>query len=320
MHKKVLITGATGFAGSYLAKLLCEKKLYEVHGTYLNDESIQNVNSLKDSLLLSQIDLTKKEDVYALIHTIKPDVVYHLAAFTSPADSFKNPSEAIMNNVTVQINLLEALRETKLLQTHILIVSSADVYGAVSPIELPISETTALYPTNPYAVSKITQDYLGLQYFLSYKLPIIRVRPFNHIGPRQSPQFVVASFAKKIAEIEKRRREPVLTVGNLDAKRDFTDVRDMVSAYILAIEKGKPGEVYNLGSGKSHKISDIVEKLLSFSKTKITISTDASLLRPSDTPDSVCDYGKFHKQTGWEPKIPLGQTLKETLDYWRGIV
>lgn len=320
MQKKVLITGITGFAGSYLAELLSQKKTHTVFGSYISDHSLLNVETSKNSLHLSKVDLTVREKVFEMISHVKPDYVYHLAALAAPGDSFKKPTETITNNVAVQVNILEALKEANLFNTKILIISSADVYGAVLPQDLPIDENTSFHPTNPYAVSKITQDYLGLQYFISYKMPIVRVRPFNHIGPRQSPSFVVASFAKKIAEIEKIGKDAVLHVGNIETKRDFTDVRDMVRAYELALEHGDLGDVYNIGSGTSYQISEILKKLLSFSKIKITINVDKSLFRPSETLDLICDSTKFRKQTGWKPEIPIEQTLKETLDYWRSIV
>lgn len=175
-------------------------------------------------------------------------------------------------------------------------------------------------PVNPYAVSKVAQDLLGLQYFLSNKIKTIRVRPFNHIGPRQSPAFVASGFAKKIAEIEKNKKEPILTVGNLDAKRDFTDVRDMVKAYLGVLENGQIGDVYNIGSGKSYQISEILNILLSFSQVKIEVKQDPLLLRPSDVPDIVSDNSKIKKIMDWSPSISIDKTLKDTLDYWRNIV
>ena len=201
-----------------------------------------------------------------------------------------------------------------------MVISSADVYGLVSKDDLPIKEQTNFMPANPYAVSKITQDFLGLQYFLSYKLKIIRARPFNHIGPRQSPHLVVSSFAKAIAEIEKGKREPVFDVGNLSAKRDFVDVRDMVVAYSKILEKGQDGEVYNIGRGASYQIKDILDKMLSFSSAKIEVKKDSDLFRPSDTPDLICDNSKLKKTIDWEPIIPIEKTLKDTLDYWRNII
>jgi GDP-4-dehydro-6-deoxy-D-mannose reductase len=200
------------------------------------------------------------------------------------------------------------------------VVASAEVYGSVTKEDLPMGEDTPLNPTNPYAVSKLAQDFLGLQYFLSYGIKTIRVRPFNHVGPRQAPNFVISSFAQKIAEIEKGKREPILPVGNLEAKRDFTDVRDMVKAYSLIMEKGEFGEVYNIGSGRSYKISEILEMLLSFSSVKITVEIDKSLFRPIDDPELVCDSTKINKTTGWKAEIPLEETLKDTLDYWRNII
>lgn len=317
---KVLITGITGFAGSYLAEYLIAQKKYEVAGTYLFDNSLINVDVIKDKIDLRKVELSKEENVFKLVEDTAPSLIFHLAALTSPADSFKNPTETLMNNISLEINLLEAVRKFKLFKTKILIVSSADIYGLVAKENLPIDEQTPLMPTSPYSVSKIAQDFLGLSYFLSYKLKIVRVRPFNHIGPRQSPNFVVSSFAKQIAEIEKNKREPLIHVGNLDTKRDFTNVKDVVRAYALAIEKGTDGEVYNIGTGISYKISEILDKLISMSSKKIKIEKDEFLFRPGDNPELLCDAGKFRTLTGWEPEIPIDTTLKDILDYWRNII
>jgi len=319
--KKVLITGLTGFAGSYLAEYLVAKKEYEVWGTYLFDDSLANVAAIKDKINLIKIDLSKEENVFKLVKDTSPLLIFHLAALTSPSNSFNNPTETLTNNISLQVNILEAVRKNNnLLDTKILVVSSADIYGLVKKENLPINEQTPLMPTSPYSVSKIAQDFLGLTYFLSYKLRIVRVRPFNHIGPRQSPQFVVSSFAKQIAEIEKGKRKPILKVGNLEAKRDFTDVKDMVRAYAVVMEKGKIGDVYNIGSGTSYKISDILNKLVFMSSSKIKIEEKRGLLRPSDNPELICDSTKFVKLTGWKPEIPIAETLKDTLDYWRNII
>jgi GDP-4-dehydro-6-deoxy-D-mannose reductase len=320
MKLKALITGITGFAGSYLAEQLLAINKYEVSGTFLYEDSINNVKSVKNKLNLIKADLSNTKNVFDIVESIRPSVIFHLAALTSPADSFKNPTATLTNNISLQVNLLEAIRKFKLLNTKILITSSADIYGHVAKENLPINEKAPLMPTNPYSVSKIAQDFLGLTYFLTYKLKIIRVRPFNHIGPRQSPNFSVPSFAKQIAEIEKGKKEPNLSVGNLEAKRDFTDVRDMVKAYILAVENGKDGEVYNIGSGVSYKMSDILDKLVSMSSTKIEIRKDKAFFRPVDNPELVCDASKFKKLTDWKPEIPIETTLKDTLDYWRNII
>jgi len=320
MQKKVLITGASGFAGYHLIKYLISKKDEKIYGTYLEDSSKERLDEFKEELTLEKIDLSKKETVYSLIEKIKPDKIYHLAAFTVPSLSFDSPLEVITNNVSSELNILESLRKQKLFKTRVLITSSADVYGKVKKEDIPINENTPLNPVNPYAVSKIAQDFLALQYFLAYGIESIRVRPFNHIGPGQGPNFVVASFSKKIAEIEKGKRERVINVGNLEAKRDFTDVEDMVRAYDLILEKGKAGDVYNIGSGKAYKIKDILDKLLSFSKKEIKIEVDKALFRPVDEPELRCDYEKLKKLTNWEPLIPIDKTLRETLDYWRNII
>ena len=318
--KNILITGISGFAGSFLAEYLVLQNRGKISGTYLEEASLANIENVKTKVNLLKLNLTEEEKVFNVVEETKPDFIFHLAALTSPKVSFDNPFVTIQNNVKAQLNLLEAVRKLDLLNTRILIVSSAEVYGIVEKKDLPIDEDTKLMPASPYAVSKITQDFLALQYFLSYSSRIIRVRPFNHIGPRQAPYFVVSAIAKKIAEIEKGKTDNIILVGNLDSKRDFTDVRDMVVAYSLAIEKCKLGEVYNIGSGKSYRISEILDKMLSLSKAKIKIRVDKSLLRPSDNPDLLCDRSKFTNLTGWEPKIPIDKTLKDTLDYWRNII
>ena len=313
---KCFITGITGFAGSFLAEHLIQAGDYKISGTYLTDDSLKNLSFVSNKIQLHKVDLQNYRDLAEIVLSEKPDLVFHLAALTAPGESFENPSEFITNNISIQVNILEAIRAAKI-SPRTLIVSSAEVYGNVSASNLPIDEETPLRPVNPYAVSKLTQDFLGLQYFLTYKLPIVRVRPFNHIGPRQSPSFVVASFAKRIAEIEKGKSEPTLKVGNLSSKRDFTDVRDTVEGYAQIIEKGQEGEVYNIGSGRSIQIEALLDKLLSFSTSKITVEVDQTLIRPVDVPDLVCDNTKIRNATGWEPKISIDQTLRETLDYWR---
>lgn len=313
---KAYITGISGFAGSFLAELLL-KKGYEVYGTHVSDD-IRNIEHIKNDLNLQKVNLLDFKSVEKSIATVLPDTIYHLAALTSPAQSFKEPDIIVTNNISAELNLLESIRLSNA-SPRILIASSAEVYGLISETDLPIKETTELRPGSPYAVSKIAQDYLGLQYNLSYGMDIIRVRPFNHIGPRQSPQFVVAAFAQQVAEIEKNNKKPIISVGNLDAKRDFTDVRDMVEAYLVLMEKGKTGDVYNVGSGKSHKISEILEKLLSLTDTKISIEVDSLKLRPSDVPDIYSDNTKIN-DLGWSPEFSLDKTLKDTLDYWRDVV
>lgn len=312
--KKVLITGISGFAGSFLAELLLEEGGFEVYGTHISND-VKNIESIKKNIQLVKLNLLDKKNVEHYISSNSFDIIFHLAALTSPSDSFKEPEKIFINNISAQLNLLEAVRLSAS-SPRIIITSSAEVYGMVREQNLPINEETELRPGSPYAVSKIAQDYLGLQYFLSYGMDIVRIRPFNHIGPRQSPGFVVSSFAKQIAEIKKGKTHPVIKVGNLEAKRDFTDVKDMARAYLLIAEKGKSGEVYNVGSGKSHKISDILNMLLSFVDTHIDVEVDPSRFRPSDTPDIRSDNHKIEKEIGWRPEIDIQKTLKDTLDYW----
>jgi GDP-4-dehydro-6-deoxy-D-mannose reductase len=311
--KRALITGINGFAGTHLNNLLVENG-YEVFGT---------VKPSKESSLdknLFSVDITDFEELKEVIDTVSPDFIYHLAALTSPAQSFKDPSTTITNNIEGQLNILEAVKQLQLMQTRVLVVSSAEVYGAVKENELPNNENTPLRPLSPYAVSKIAQDFLGYQYFHSQNVKTIRVRTFNNIGPHQAPFFVVPSFAKQIAEIEKGLQEPILKVGNLNAKRDFTDVRDVVKAYTLLMEKGEYGEVYNVGCGRSYKIRDILDMFLSLSQIKIIVENDPERMRPGDIEELRCDYDKLYKATGWKPEVSIETSLQDTLDYWRDIV
>ncbi len=316
--KKILITGVSGFAGSYLAEYLVENSPEDVViGTYLSDRSLVNVEKIKDDIHLVKADLTDFASVSNLIETNRPDVIYHLAAISTVSDSFRNPSLVIYNNASAQINLFEALRRQNLSDTKVIVISSANVYGKVSKEDLPINEGTPLNPDNPYAVSKITQDFIALQYFLAYKMPIVRLRPFNHLGPRLNPEISISYFAQQIAKIESKQIEPVIGVGNITSKRDFTDVRDMVRAYVLAAELGIAGEVYNLGSGQSYEIGSLLDKLLKMSQVRIEVKADPSRMRPSDIPELVCDPAKFNNLTGWIAEIDIDTTLEDLLEYWR---
>lgn len=318
--KKVLITGITGFAGSHLAEYLLSLGGYDISGTYLTDGSLSTVVDIKDRLNLVKLDLLSSNAVLDLFSSSSFDIIFHLAAISAPSKSFDKPGEILHNNIQAQLNILEVLKKQKSDKTRMILVSSGEVYGDVEKSDLPIDEKTYFRPVNPYAISKLTQDLLGFSYFFLYDLDIIRVRPFNHIGPRQSPAFVVSAFSKQIAEIEKGMHEPVVKVGNLEARRDFCDARDMVRAYVFLSEKGGKGDVYNAGSGVSYKIGDILLKLLSLSKVKIKIEQDTDLIRPSDIPNVVCDSSKLRNLTGWKCEIPLEISLKDTLDYWRQIL
>lgn len=313
MKKRVFITGISGFVGSHLAEYLVSLGNYDVYGTVFGDG--YRVPGIPDDHF-SQLNLLEREKTLQVIQTIQPQWIMHLAAMSSPAKSFADPRGTLVNNIEGEINVLDGAKEVKTIE-KILIVGTAEEYGLVKETDLPINESVELNPLSPYAVSKIAQDYLGLQYFNSYKLPVVRVRPFNHTGERQAPLFVVPAFAQQIAEIEAQIKPPVLKVGNLDAYRDFTDVKDMVRAYVLAMQKGAVGEVYNLGSGQAYQIKQVLEQLLSLSKVKIQIQPDPERLQPSDVPRLVGDASKFFTLTGWQPKIHFSDTLQRVLDYWR---
>jgi GDP-4-dehydro-6-deoxy-D-mannose reductase len=214
------------------------------------------------------------------------------------------------------LNVLEAISAAKL-TPRIIAVASNEVYGLVREADLPIDEDTPLRPNSPYGVSKVAQDFMGLQYWLDRKLPVIRVRPFNHIGPRQNDRFVAPSFARQIVEIERGLKPPVLKLGNMAAKRDFTDVRDMCRAYIACALRGEPGETYNIGSGQARSVREMLDIMLAASPIDIAEETDPAKLRPSDVPISVCDPARFKRQTGWEPRITFEQTCLDILSDWR---
>lgn len=315
--QKAFITGISGFVGSHLAEILLQNG-FLVSGIVRPDsEDIVNLDSIRDALHLFEADLLDYNSIEVALQSINPDLIFHLAALSSPAESFTDPVKTLNNNIDAQVNLLQAIRKNDI-KAKILIVSSAEIYGVVK--KLPISESAPLSPVSPYGVSKAAQDLLGLQYFNSEKMSIIRVRPFNHIGSRQSPHFAIASFAKQIAEIENGKKEPVLKVGNLEAKRDFLDVRDVARAYMLLMQKGKIGEVYNVGSGKSFKMKDVLEMLLKQTEVKIGIKEDPDLIRHLDIPEIVCDNRKLKKDTGWKQEIKFEDSVKNVLEYWRKMV
>lgn len=314
---KVLITGITGMAGSHLADHLLGCSDYDVHGTLRWRSSRENITSIEKDLTLHNCELRDPYSVTRLLKTVRPDYIFHFAAQSSVEQSWNSPQDTIINNITPELNLFESLRLLEMSDTKILIPGSSEEYGLVYESELPVTELNPLRPTSPYGVSKVTQSTLGFQYFHNYGLKIIRTRSFNHTGPKRSEVFATSNFAKQIAEIELGLKEPVIKVGNLSAKRDFSDIRDIVIAYELAVKHGEPGEVYNIGSGISFSISDILEILMSLSHLKIDVEEDSERMRPSDVPELRCDFGKFHKTTGWEPSIPLQRTLEDLLNDWR---
>lgn len=259
------------------------------------------------------LDLQALTELFA---GVSPDFVFHLAAQAFVPASWANPWNTLENNIRGQLNVLLAAVGLNT-SMRVLVIGSADEYGVVRPDELPIRETNPLRPNSPYAVSKVTQDMLGYQYFASHGLSAVRVRPFNHIGPGQSPAFVTSDFAKQIARAEAGLCEPVIRVGNLEARRDFSDVRDIVRGYHLAITQGEPGQVYNLGAERSYSIAEVLSTLLASAETKVRVEQDPARLRPSDVPEIISDCTRFRSLTGWRVEIALEQSLNDILDYWR---
>lgn len=314
---RVLITGITGFAGSHLADYILQNHPeVQVYGLIRWRSRLENILHIKDKIELREADLKDFVSLRKCLEEIKPDRIFHLAAQSFVPTSWKCPSETFTINAIGQINLFEAVLSLKL-SPKIQVAGSSEEYGLTFPDEIPMKETNPLRPLSPYAVSKVAQDLLAYQYFKSYGLRTVRTRGFNHTGPRRGDVFICSTFAKQIAEIEKKKRKPVISVGNLEAKRDFTDVRDTVRAYWLCLEKGKEGEVYNIGRGEAYSMQEILEMLLSLASLNIKIEVDPTRLRPSDVPILVSDCTKFTQLTGWEPKVPFRQSLQDLLDFWR---
>ncbi|MFC3767213.1 GDP-mannose 4,6-dehydratase [Paenibacillus sp. GCM10012303] len=311
---KALVTGISGFVGSHMAEFLLNNNV-EVTGTIRQRSRMDHIRHIKDVRLV-ECELRDPFSVETLIGEIKPDLIFHLAAQSFVPTSWNSPIDTIHNNVAGQVNIMEALRRFDL-SSKMQVACSSEEYGHVEPDEVPIRETNPLRPLSPYAVSKVAQDYLGYQYYKSYGLPIVVTRTFNHTGPRRGENFVTSNFAKQIADIEKGRKPPVIHVGNLTAKRDFTDVRDVVRAYWLALEKGKPGETYNIASGTCYTVQEVLDLLLSYSNVSISIQEDPARLRPSDVEILLGDATKFRSETGWQPEIPFEKTMRDLLQYWR---
>ena len=314
---RALITGITGFAGSHLADyILANHPDVEVCGIIRWRSRRENILHIEDKITLFEADLKDVISLKKSLVEIKPDRIFHLAAQSFVPTSWKCPAETFTINAVGQINLFEAVLSLKL-DPKIHVAGSSEEYGLVKNDELPMKETNPLRPLSPYAVSKVAQDLLAWQYFRSYGLRTVRTRGFNHTGPRRGEVFICSNFAKQIAEIEKGKRDSVIHVGNLEARRDFSDVRDIVRGYWLCLEKGEEGEVYNIGSGKTYTMQAVLDMLLSMSKVNVKVQIDSQRIRPSDVPVLLADSSKFRKLTGWKPEIPLRQSLQDLLDYWR---
>jgi GDP-4-dehydro-6-deoxy-D-mannose reductase len=293
---RAFITGGQGFVGTWLARHL------EAQG----DEVVAAG---------PEVDVTDADRVAQAVAAARPDVVYHLAALANVSDSWEDPTRTFEVNATGTLHVLEAARRLGT-NPRVLIVCSAEVYGRVGSDALPIDEETPLRPVTPYAASKVAAEFLGMQAHLGHGLPVFRVRAFNHVGPAQSGTFVVSDLARRIAEAELSGAK-VLRVGNLSPRRDFTDVRDVVRAYRLLVERGTPGEVYNVCSGQAIAIEDLALRLLALAGADLVLETDPALVRPVDVPVLLGDPTRIRDAVGWEPVIPLDDTLRDVLIDWR---
>ena len=307
---KALIIGAAGFVGGYLIREL-KAADWEVHATCLSNEKI------KEDCPVHSLDIMDMDAVTNLINELEPDVVYHLAAQSSVAVSWKKPQLTAEVNVIGTINVLEALRAAKKQDIRVLLIGSGEEYGYIRKDACPLPESEPLNPGNIYAATKACQGMLGEIYARAYKMDIVMVRAFNHSGPEQSDLFVISDFCRQIAEIEKGLREPVMNVGNLSAMRDFTDVRDVVRAYRLLGTKGKSGSVYNVGRGRAVSIQFILDTALSFAKCPVNVKQDPKRMRASDIPIIEPDISHILADTGWSAQISMKQTVEDTLNYWR---
>jgi len=311
---KSLIIGGAGFVGAYLIHHLKEDLGHEVAVTKMPTERISS-----EGVEIFDLNILVQEDIVQLFRKVRPDYIFYLAAQSSVSVSWKNPQLTIDVNVKGSVNVLEALRQLDY-KPRVLLIGSGEEYGHIRDGETPVGEDNVTRPGNIYAATKACQNMFGKIYADAYQLDVMMVRAFNHIGPNQAPLFVVADFCKQVAEIEAGKKEAVMKVGNLSAKRDFTDVRDVVRAYGQLIQQGKPGETYNIGSGHAIAIEDILKVILKNTTSDITVETDPQKLRPVDVPIIEADITKVTEATGWMPQIPLEQTIRETLDYWRGCV
>lgn len=319
---KALVTGINGFVGSHLAEFLLEKEAGEVHGTRRHFRSnLENIGHILNRLTLHDCDLQDLGAIHRIVAEVKPDVVFHLAAQSFVGDSYKYPWPTLSNNQAGALNILEAVRIEKTrdkgYDPMIHFAGSSEEYGLVFPDEVPIKETNPLRPQSPYGVSKVAQTLLATSYFRTYGIKSVVTRAFNHTGPRRGEVFATSTFAKQVAEIEAGLKPPVIYHGNLEAKRDFTDVRDVVRAYWLAATTGEPGEIYNIASGKAISIRWVLEFFRKEAAVKIALKEEPARLRPSDVPVLLGDASKFSAHTGWQPEIQLEKTLFDLLHYWR---
>ena len=314
---KILITGITGFVGSHLAEyVLSLNEGHEIFGLCRWRSPKDNLEKIYNQVSLLEADLGDLSGLIRHIKAIRPAVIFHLAAQSYVLTSFNTPIQTLWVNVIGTTNLLEAVRIMGL-DPVIHICSSSEVYGQVGETDIPIKETCPFRPASPYAVSKVGEDMIGYQYWISHKIRTIRTRMFTHTGPRRGDVFAFSAFAKQIAAAELGLKEPVVRVGNLESVRTICDVRDAVKAYWIMVHKCQPGEVYNIGGNQTVTIGEGLNRLLSFSPKRLEVKVVPELLRPSDVTLQIPSIEKFSGETGWKPEIPLEKTLRDILGYWR---
>jgi GDPmannose 4,6-dehydratase/GDP-4-dehydro-6-deoxy-D-mannose reductase len=313
----VLITGITGMVGSHLAEYVLKYHPdAQLHGMVRWRSPLDNIRHILPRLTLHQAELRDLNSLVKLLRNVRPDWIFHLAAQSYVRTSFDMPADTIHTNVIGTTNLLDAIRIVGI-DPRVHICSSSEVYGQVTKDEVPITEKNSFRPASPYAVSKVGEDMIALQYFLSYKIKTLRTRMFTHTGPRRGPVFAESAFARQIAEIEAGVQSGPVRAGNLSSMRAIADVRDAVRAYWMLMEKGEPGEVYNIGGEEIMTIGELLEKLKGMAKCPIAHIIDPELMRPSDVTLQIPDVGKFKKATGWKPQISAAQTLLDLLNYHR---
>lgn len=314
---RVLITGISGFVGSYLAEHIL-KAGAEVYGTTRPRSNLENISGIKKELKLVDCNILDAISVMKTIKEVKPDIIHHLAAQSFVPTSWKSPQDTLQTNIIGTVNVLEAVREYCPACT-IHIAGSSEEYGIVLPDEVPIKETAPLRPLSPYGISKVTQDLLGQQYSRSYGLRVVVTRAFNHEGARRGEFFITSTIAKQLAEIEQNKRS-ILLIGNTDAVRDFTDVKDVIRAYWMLVNRQGEDlcEVFNICSGVGTKISSLLIMFTNLSCTdEYEIRSDKERMRPSDVPLLIGDNTKIREAIGWKPEIPLEETVQNILDYYR---
>ncbi len=315
---RALITGGAGFAGSHLAEYLLRQG-QEVIVLARAAERLVNLEHLQSDVRIEHGDLLDFNRMRQVLEGTRPQRIYHLAALSSPQESFQNPKLTYDVNFTGTLKLLCVWRELGI-DSRFLFVSSSEVYGSVDSDGVPLREDAPLQPLSPYAGSKAAAEALALQFFRAYRLPVVRVRPFNHTGPRQMSSYVCSSFARQVAEIDLRLRSPQVTVGNLDVRRDFSDVRDIVRGYYLLMENGELGEVYQLCSGECVSIESILHRLIALSSQPIEVKVDENKLRSEESPVIWGDPSKARRAVGWQPEYDLPLTLRDLKLYWETVL